>query len=105
MVAGYFTESVSWQANTGFNEFGKTAYAAPQTIAVRLENKQQLTRRPDGDLPAAETLVFCTSLVNVGDLLTIAGKTWPVEAVQIYKGLTGEGYRMVYLGRNGALPT
>jgi len=91
MIHSYLNQEAVWhRATGGLNENAEPIYADPKTISVRWEGKRRLVRSKDGREVVSEARVFCIETVQTGDLLEYGGRAWPVIAVFIVPGLSGE---------------
>lgn len=98
MLAIYMTQTCTWKAKTGVNDYGEATFAASATINCRWQGKRKLVRDAQGREIISEQQCLTLSAVGLGDTLTYDGSEYPVITVERQPFIDGtlQGY-MVYL--------
>lgn len=98
------TETVSIKPKTGLDAsgYGGPAYGTAVTSKSRVTGSSRILKLPEGQEIHAthEVVVPPATVVNVEDLVTIAGVDWPVVAVETPRDETGDvHHKRILTGR------
>jgi len=94
LLNAYLNNRIEHFKRTGLDEFGQPQYADAVSIKCRIENKQKLIRKPDGETSMSDTRIITNVPVASGDKI---GER-VVIAIEDMTGLPGKaiGYK-IYL--------
>lgn len=67
LISGFTNQTATLEKRTGGDGFGGDAYAAPETIKVRKERRQQWVSDPNGVQVKSTTYVLSERVLDVGD--------------------------------------
>lgn len=103
MLELYANQEFGWRHRTGTKDNGTAIFnparpAAPLTVKGRIDYKRRLIRNEKGEQVVSEARVLTMSAVDVGDIVVIGGREWPVLKAGPEFGLLGEElHREVFL--------
>lgn len=82
-------EDISVKSMTGTDYTGGKTYAAAATIKGRLDWQRSRVLNSQGEESLSEAVIYTTTRLKPGDLVSVNGTDWEVKAVKQQKGLYG----------------
>ncbi len=93
LVAIALNQTALWEKNTGLDGYGQPSFATGVDIPCRVSVRTRLVLNPQGDETVSNAQVTTLAAVEIGDRLTVDGRTWPVIDVRKPATFTGQVQR------------
>jgi len=90
-------ESVTWRQKGDVNQYNEPTYT-DSTITVIWFDDERWVKTPSGESFQQIAYIQTTSLIEVGDMITRGGYSWPIRGLQKTPHPNGEQFRIGNLG-------
>lgn len=103
MIGNYLNQTVTRQAKTGMDKYGKPTTGASASVTCRIQNKTKRLKNPTTGVEYtvdAEMWVAASQTLEIDDVVTFEGANYKVTVVEVKKGLAGNtNHKKAYLIR------
>ncbi len=98
MIADYFRQSTVRTPIGASNADGSTGYGSPQQVPCRMQFASKLITTPSGKqvVSTGNLFVAPTQAFNLGDLVTWAGRSYEVLAIDEEYGFDSLDHKLVW---------
>lgn len=93
MITSYLNQTVSYQAQSGKDEYNQSTFSSAVDILAKYEYSRRRIFNRKGEEVISEAVCFTKVEIKPGDLITFDGINWPVIFVSVERDLGG---RVVY---------